>query len=110
MRNIGISKTQTVALGGVVTFVTIIMQATDNIYITSPNFGSFDTICQFSNNVNKQVPVVNDYGYINVDQLMATNDYLNCSGLTISQLEFHLRDGEGEYVNMRGNDISFSVV
>ena len=34
-----------------------------NIYITSPNLWSCDTISKFSNNIIKKVPISADYGY-----------------------------------------------
>ena len=40
----------------------------NNVYITSPNLGSFDTLATFSNNVIKKVPVNASYGYMVVDQ------------------------------------------
>ena len=46
----------------------------NNIYITSPNLGSFDTISNFSNNVIKKVPVTSDYGFMIIDQNMSSND------------------------------------
>ena len=52
----------------------------NNIYITSPNLGSFDTIfagtgAGLGNNVIKKVPVLVNYGYMVIDQLMSSNDF-----------------------------------
>jgi hypothetical protein len=81
--NIGVLKTTDIDIGQTVNLSPIIIQNVDNIYMTSPNLGSFDTVCSFSNNVIKKIPVTVDYGYMIVDQFMATNDYLNCSNQTI---------------------------
>ena len=86
------------------------LQHIHNIYITSPNLGSFDTISTFSNNIIKKVPITGAYGMMIVDQLMSTNDYLNCSKQTLRTLEFHLRDGRGNEVDLKGMPISFSLV
>ena len=37
------------------------MNHINNIYITSPNLGSFDTLASFSNNIIKKVPVTGNY-------------------------------------------------
>ena len=82
----------------------------NNVYITSPNLGSFDTLATFSNNVIKKVPVNASYGYMVVDQVMSTNDFLNCSRQTLRTLEFHLRDGWGREIDLKGMYITFSIV
>lgn len=82
----------------------------NNIYITSPNLGSFDTLSPFSNNVIKKVPINVPYGYMIIDQNSTNNDFLNCSKQTIRTIEFHLKDSRGRYVNMHGMNISFSIV
>ena len=82
----------------------------NNVYITSPSLGSYDTLATFSQNVVKKVPVTVDYGYMIIDQFLAPNDYLDCSRMTMKTLEFHVRDGRGRYVNLHGAHISFSIV
>ena len=86
------------------------LQPIHNIYITSPNLGSFDTVSNFSNNIIKQVPVTSDYGYMIVDRLVSFADYLNCGCATLKTLEFHMRDGRGNYVNLYNNHVSFTIV
>ena len=81
-----------------------------NIYITSPNLGSFDTISTFSNNVIKKVPITVPYGYMIVDQNSSPNDYLNCSRQSLRTIEFHLKDSRGRYINLHGMHVSFSIV
>ena len=80
------------------------------IYITSPNLGSFDTVSNFSNNIIKQVPVTSDYGYTIVDRLVSFADYLNRGSATLKILEFHMRDGRGNYVNLYNNHVSCTIV
>jgi hypothetical protein len=86
------------------------LQASSNIYITSPNLGSFDTISDFSNNVIKKVPVTAPYGYMIVDQSGTNNDFLNCSKQVLRTLEFHFKDSRGNYINMHNKNCSFSIV
>jgi hypothetical protein len=82
----------------------------NNVYITSPNLGSFDTLATFSNNIIKKVPVTAPYGFMIVDQYMSSNDFLDCSKQTLRTLEFHLRDGRGNEINLNGMYITFSIV
>ena len=86
------------------------LQPINNVYITSPTIGCYDTISTFSNNVIKKVPVSADYGYMIVDQFLAPNDYLDCSRQTLKTLEFHIKDGRGREINLHGSHITFSVV
>ena len=86
------------------------LRSINNVYITSPNLGSFDTIAPFSNNVIKKVPVSVGYGFMIVDQNMSTNDFLNCSRQTLKTLEFHIKDGRGRFINLHGMYVTFSIV
>ena len=52
------------------------LKSINNVYITSPNMGSFDTISSFSNNRIKKVPVNVGYGFMIVDQSSYASDYL----------------------------------
>ena len=86
------------------------LQPIHNIYLTSPNLGSFDSISPFSNNVIKKIPVTVPFGYMIIDQNSNTIDYLNCSRQTLRTLEFHLKDSRGRYIDLQGMNISFSLV
>jgi len=88
----------------------LVMNTINNVYITSPNLGSFDTIAHFSNNVIRKVPVIASYGYMIVDQTVSPADYLSCSSQTLKTLEFHLRDGLGNFMNLVVHYITFSSV
>ena len=73
----------------------------NNIYISSPHLGPFDTI--FAGNgstyvVKKKVPVSVNYGCMVIDHLMNPNEYLDCSRQTLQSLEFHLKTSRGQYV------------
>jgi len=85
------------------------LQKINNVYITSPNLGAFDTLSNFSNNVLKKVPVNVSYGYMIIDQFISGCDYLNCRGQSLRTLEFHLRDGLGNFISMP-QYITFSIV
>ena len=84
----------------------------NNIYISCPNLGCFDTIFagKGDNNIIKKVPVLANYGYMVIDQAMSTNDFLDCSKQTLQTLEFHLKTAKGIYVPLHGAHVSFSLV
>ena len=86
------------------------LQPIHNIYITSSDLGSYDTVSHFSDNIIKQVPVTSDYGYMIVDRLVSFADYLNRPNATLKTLTFHMRDGRGRYVNLYNNHVSFTIV
>ena len=85
------------------------LQVVNNVYITSPNLGSFDTISPFSSNIIKKIPVNANFGYMIYDQAFITNDSLDCSNLTLKTLEFHIKNGKGEFLNLHGAHITFSI-
>ena len=76
------------------------LQPIHNIYLTSPNLGSYDTVSNFSDNIIKQIPVTSDYGYMIVDRLISFADYLTCPNATLKMLHFHMRDGRGRHINL----------
>ena len=84
----------------------------NNIYISSPNLGSFDTIFagNGATNVIKKVPVTVNYGFMVIDQLMNPNEYLDCSRQTLQSLEFHLKTSRGQFVPLHGAHVSFSIL
>ena len=51
-----------------------------------------------------------NYGYMIFDPGMATNDFLDCSNQTLKTLEFHIKDGKGQYINLHNARITFSIV
>ena len=88
----------------------ISFQPFNNIYLTSPNFGSFDTIASFSNNVIKKIPISVPYGYLIIDQNSTNNDFLNCSRQTIRTIEFGVKNSRGQYLDLQNMNISFSII
>jgi hypothetical protein len=85
-----------------------------NIYISSPDLGSFDTIFagrgRGENNIVKKVPVSAGYGFQIVDSFITTNEFLDCSRQTIQTIEIHLKTGKGIYVPLNGSHVSMSLV
>ena len=85
-----------------------------NIYISSPNLGSFDTIFagrgRGENNIVKKVPVNAGYGFQIIDSFISTNEFLDCSRQTLQTIEIHLKTGKGVYVPLNGAHVSLSLV
>ena len=84
----------------------------NNVYISNPNLGSFDTIFagNGSTNIITIVPVLVNYGSQIVDQLVHPNEALDCSKQTLQTLEFHLKNSRGQFVPLHGARVSFSIV
>ena len=82
-----------------------------NIYISSPNLGSFSTMgARGESNIVKKVPVSSDFGYLIIDSFTSPQDFLDCSKMTLSTIEFNLRDVKGKFVPLHGGHVSFSIV
>jgi len=82
-----------------------------NIYIHSPNLSSYTTYGgKGESNIIKKIPVSSDFGYLIIDNYTSTHDWLDCSNLTLSCMEFILRDSYGNIVPLHGSNVSFSIV
>ena len=81
-----------------------------NLYLTSPQLGSFGNIGPRGDRTILKNIIVNvgfgeviTYGYIDVD------DYTNCSRQAIKTLQFRLCDVHGAVVDLHGAHISFAI-
>ena len=82
-----------------------------NIYIHSSNLSSYTTYGgKGESNIIKKIPVSSDFGYLVIDNYTSTHDWLDCSNLTLSCMEFILRDSYGNIVPLHGSNVSFSIV
>jgi hypothetical protein len=45
-----------------------------------------------------------------IDPVTSAHDYLECGGQTLRIIEFNLIDGQGNYIPLHGETISFSIV
>jgi hypothetical protein len=87
------------------------LQPIRNIFISSPNLGSFNTLgSRGEANVICKVPVNADFGYMVICNIIAAHDFLNCSKQTLRTTEFNLRDVKGNYLPLHGGHCSFSIV
>jgi len=87
------------------------LQSINNIYISSPNLGSFTTLgSRGEQNIIKKVPVSSDFGYMIIDRVTSNHDYLECSKVTLKTVEFHLKDSHGRYIPLHNANVSFSII
>jgi len=87
------------------------LQPIRNIFISSPNLGSFTTLgSKGEANIICKVPVNADFGYLALCNIIAAHDFLNCSRQVLRTLEFHLKDVKGNYIPLHGGHCSFSIV
>lgn len=87
------------------------LQQVRNIYITSPNLGTFTTLGpRGESNILKKIPVNAGFGYMVFDAVVGPHDYLECSRQTLRTLEFNIRDVRGHHIPLHGAHVSFSVV
>ena len=93
-------------------FVSFIeLQPIRNIYIKSPNLGNFNTLGSRGEcDIIKKVPVTADFNQMIFDKSLVTNDFLDCSRLTLRTLEFRLKDSAGSDIPSHGSFCSFSII
>ena len=87
------------------------LQPIRNFYLHSSNIGSYNTIGLYGcKTIIKKIPVTADFNYMIIDQAMAGNDFMDCSKITLKQLEFQLLNEDGKIVPLHNANISFSLV
>ena len=87
------------------------LQPIRNLYLHSSNLGSFSTIGLYGcRTILKKIPVSADFNYMIIDNAMAGNDFMDCSRVTLKQLEFTLLNEDGKTVPLHNANISFSVI
>ena len=87
------------------------LRNTHNIYITSPNLGSFHTLgCRGEQNVIKKVSVSSDFGYVIFDSVVANHDYIDVSKKYLKTMELNLRDVKEHIINLHNAHWSMSII
>jgi hypothetical protein len=82
-----------------------------NLYISSPNLGSYSTLgARGESNILKKVPVTSSYGSMIIDTATSNHDFLDCSDQCLSTIEFNIRDVMGNIIPLHGSNVSFSIV
>ena len=87
------------------------LRSIHNIYVTSPNLGSFDTLGpRGEQNIVKKVPVSGDWGYIIFDIVVSEHDYIDVSKGYFKTIELALRDVRGNVIDLNKAHWSLSIV
>jgi hypothetical protein len=82
-----------------------------NIYIKSPQLGSFQNIGpRGERDILKKVLVTVGFGDLVTDMYINTEDYTDCSRLTLKTLYFRITDVNDVPLNLHGHHVSFSLV
>jgi hypothetical protein len=83
-----------------------------NIYITSPNFGNFDTLSLqgMPDGIVKKIPVTQGFGFMISQVGSDSHDFRDCSKQTLKTLDFRLVDGANRLVPLKGSHVSFSII
>lgn len=81
-----------------------------NLYLSSSNFGSFQTISVWrQDTIIKKIPISANYNELVIDNETNPYDFLSCDNQTLSLLHFQLKDSNGITVNLQ-NHWSFSII
>ena len=88
------------------------LQPIRNLYLHSPNLGSFQTLgARGEQTIIKKIPVSSNQGeMIFSDYNPGSADMLDCSKQTLRQIEFRLCNVDGLEVPLNSNHCSFSIV
>jgi hypothetical protein len=108
-RNFGISKLFDELNDYYTGFLNLVLCS--DVYLSSPNLGTFDTLTATGEQgVIKNIPITGDYGMLILDKVQSIYDQLECSRVTLTTLEFHLKDAKGRYIPLHGATISFTII
>lgn len=81
------------------------------IYIKSPQLGTFQNIGpQGERDILKKIMVSVPFGELITDSWLKSEDFTDCSRLSLKALRFRITDVYGFPLNMHGHHISFSLV
>jgi hypothetical protein len=61
------------------------------------------------NNIVKKVPSSADFGYQIIDQMVSDHDFLSVERMTLSTIDFQVKDVKGNLVPFHGSPISFTI-
>ena len=81
-----------------------------DLYLSSATLGNFDVMgVRGETNVIRKVCVDSSWGYSIVDKNTHDEDWMSCSKLALSTLDFQLRDVRGNIVPLHGAHLSFTI-
>ncbi len=87
------------------------LQPIKNIYLYSPNIGSYNTIGpRGERSILKKIPVTAGYNFVIFDNTIISQEFLDISKQSLSTMHFIITDSAGNLIPLHGQDWSLSVV
>jgi len=81
-----------------------------DLYLTSANLGNFDVLgARGEGSVIRKICVNAAWGFSIIDKSAWDSDQMSCSKLSLSTIDFQLRDVRGRVVSLHGGHISFTI-
>ena len=81
-----------------------------DLYITSANLGNFDVLgVRGEASVIRKICVNAAWGFSIIDKSAWDSDQMSCSKLSLSTIDFQLRDVKGRVVPLHGGHMSFTI-
>ena len=103
----------TSTLGAIATPVSylLVLNQIRNIYISSNDLSNFSTRgARGERDIIKKVSVNSPYGSMILDTVHSTSDNIDVSNLTLSKIQFSLKDVDGHYIPFHGSNCAFTCV
>ena len=80
------------------------------VYMSSSTLSNYITIgAKGENNIIKKIPTSADFGYQIIDQMVSDHDFLSVERMTLSTIDFQIRDTKGNVVPLHGSPCSFTI-
>ena len=81
------------------------------IYIHISGLGGYNTIGpQNERTIAKSIKVTADYNHVIFDEVMITNDYLDCSNQTVKTISIQLKSVDGDIIPLENANWGFSII
>ena len=58
----------------------------------------------------KHIPVNASTGFVVFDRVLHSSDYLDCSGQSLSAIDFRLCNSNGQTIDLKCDQITFSII
>ena len=82
-----------------------------SVYLTSTKLSNYCNLGPASQrNVLKKVVVSSNFGEVNTNTDVWSDDRVNVSNLTLKLIDFQLRDAYGNVINLNGSHVTFSLL
>ena len=80
------------------------------VYISSSTLCNYNTLgSRGETNIVKKVPSSADFGYQIIDQMVSDHDFLSVERMTLSTIDFQVKDVKGNLIPFHGSPISFTI-